>query len=70
MGSNTVLNTLAQEATEVLQPPTFTEQGTNPEVAHKWADWLHNPCHLGVPDVSKQGTGVLNSKFFTKFSIS
>ena len=18
-------------------------------VAHKWADWLHNPCHLGGP---------------------
>ena len=24
--------------------------------AHKWAYWRHNPCHLGVPDISRWGT--------------
>ena len=23
------------------------ERGTKSEVAHKWADWLHDPCRLG-----------------------
>ena len=22
-------------------------RGTKVELAHKWADWLHNPCRLG-----------------------
>ena len=27
--------------------PNALEQGTKSEVAHKWAGWLRNPCHLG-----------------------
>ena len=27
--------------------PTASEGGAESEVAHKWARWLHNPCHLG-----------------------
>ena len=27
--------------------PTASEQGAESELAHKWARWLHNPCHLG-----------------------
>ena len=29
--------------------------GTKSEVAHKWADWLHYPCQLGVTDASVRG---------------
>ena len=25
------------------------ERGTKSAVAHKWAQWLHNPCRLGDP---------------------
>ena len=27
--------------------PTASERGAESEVAHKWARWLHHPCHLG-----------------------
>ena len=33
----------------VLGVPTASQQGTKSELAHKWADWLHNPCRLGGP---------------------
>ena len=29
--------------------PSASERGTNSEVAHKWARWLHNHCRLGEP---------------------
>ena len=29
--------------------PTASERGAKSEVAHKWARWLHHPCHLGDP---------------------
>ena len=29
--------------------PSASERGAESEVAHKWARWLHNPCHLGDP---------------------
>ena len=29
--------------------PNALERGTQSEVAHKWAGWLHNPCCLGSP---------------------
>ena len=29
--------------------PTALERGAESEVAHKWATWLQNPDHLGVP---------------------
>ena len=25
-------------------------------MAHKWAGWLHSPCHLGVPNASQPRT--------------
>ena len=29
--------------------PSASNQWTKSEVAHKWARWLRNPCHLGDP---------------------
>ena len=29
--------------------PTASKRGAKSEVAHKWARWLHHPCHLGDP---------------------
>ena len=29
--------------------PTASERGTESEVAHKWARWLHNLCQLRRP---------------------
>ena len=26
-----------------------SSRGTKSALAHKWADWLHNPCHLEGP---------------------
>ena len=26
-------------------------------MAHKWVDWLHNPCRLGGPRRSERGGG-------------
>ena len=39
-------------ATQPLPPrgvPTASVRGAGLEPAHKWARWLHNPCHLGGP---------------------
>ena len=38
--------------------PTVSEGGTESEVAHMWARWLHNPCHLGGPRRFKGGGGI------------
>ena len=36
--------------------PTTSEWGAKSEVAHKWAEWLHNPCRLRDPHrASKRG---------------
>ena len=35
--------------------PTASERGAKSEVAHKWARWLHHPCHLGDPHGLKAG---------------
>ena len=35
--------------------PTASERGAKSEVAHKWARWLHQPCHLGDPHRFKAG---------------
>ena len=35
--------------------PTASERGSKPEVAHKWASWLHNPCRLGGSPPLKSG---------------
>ena len=35
--------------------PTASERGAKSEVAHKWARWLHNPCHLGGPHRFRAG---------------
>ena len=34
---------------------TALERGAKSEVAHKWARWLHQPCHLGDPLRFKAG---------------
>ena len=33
----------------VLGISKASKRGTKSKVAHKWADWLHNPCRLGDP---------------------
>ena len=35
--------------------PNPAERGTESEVAHKWARWLHNPCRLGDPHRFRAG---------------
>ena len=35
--------------------PAASERGAKSEVAHKWARWLHHPCHLGDPLRSRAG---------------
>ena len=37
--------------------PNASERGAKSEVAHKWARWLHHPCHLGDPHRFKEGGG-------------
>ena len=37
--------------------PTALERGAKSEVAHKWARWLHHPCHLGDPIRFRAGGG-------------
>ena len=35
--------------------PTASKRVAKSEVAHKWARWLHHPCHLGDPHRFKAG---------------
>ena len=45
-------------ATSPLPPggsPSLQSGGTESEVAHQWARWLHHPCHRGVPTASERG---------------
>ena len=35
--------------------PTASEQEAKSEVAHKWARWLQNRCHLRDPTASEPG---------------
>ena len=45
-------------ATSPLPPrgsPPLQSGGKESELAHKWARWLHYPCHLGVPTASERG---------------
>ena len=40
----------------VWRVPNALERRRKSAVAHKWADWLHNPCRLGgVPNASERG---------------
>ena len=45
-------------ATSPLPPrgsPPLQSGGTESELAHKWARWLHYPCRLGVPTAFERG---------------
>ena len=42
--------------------PTASEWGAEAEVAHKWARWSHNPCHLGGPHCFTWGGGGAESE--------
>ena len=35
--------------------PSASQRRAKSEVAHKWARWLHHPCHLGDPHRFKEG---------------
>ena len=35
-----------------------SKRGTISRTAHKWADWLHNSCHLGGPQCLKEGDNI------------
>ena len=39
----------------VLGVPNSSERGGKFEVAHWWAEWLHNPCRLGDPQLITAG---------------
>ena len=41
--------------------PTASERGGKSEVAHKWAKWLRDPCHLGDPQGCRAGGGGIRS---------
>ena len=39
--------------------PTSSKRGAESEVAHKWARWLHNVCHMGSRHhFTKQGARI------------
>ena len=38
--------------------PTTSERGADSQLAHKWARWLHKPCHPGGPQGFKAGGGI------------
>ena len=40
--------------------PTASKRGIESEVAHKWARWLHNPCHLGGPHRFRPGARIIS----------
>ena len=35
--------------------PTAAERGAESELAHKWANWLPHPCHIGEPHRCRAG---------------
>ena len=35
--------------------PTTAQRGAKSEVAHKWAKWLHHPCHFEDPHHCRAG---------------
>ena len=39
----------------VMGIPTAAERGAKSEVAHKWANWLPHPCHIGEPHRCRAG---------------
>ena len=39
----------------VLGLPNSSERGGKSKVAHWWAEWLHNPCRLGGPQLFRAG---------------
>ena len=39
----------------VLGVPNSAERGGQCVVAHGWAEWLHNPCRLGDPQLFRAG---------------
>ena len=51
---------VSQVATKHLPSgvPTSSERGPKSAVAHKWAEWLHNPYRLGGPQRFKAGNRV------------
>ena len=48
-------------APAALRVPNASRRGTKSEVAHKWADWLHNLCRLQGPQCFKQGDKIRGS---------
>ena len=40
--------------------PNASHRGTISTMAHKWADWLHNPCHLRGPQSFTVGDNIKN----------
>ena len=37
-----------------------SRQGTGSEVAHKWAEWLYHPRHLGGPQLFRAGDKIIS----------
>ena len=38
--------------------PNASQHWTKSEMAHKWADWLHNPCRLRGPQHCTEGAKI------------
>ena len=47
--SGTQVGNVAAKPLPLGGSPQLQSGGAESEVAHKWARWLHNPCHLGGP---------------------
>ena len=50
--------------------PTTSKRGTKSEVAQKWVNWIHNPCHLGRPQRFKAGDKIISGPQLGKVAIT
>ena len=50
--------------------PTAAERGAKSEVAHKWANWLPHPCHIGEPHRCRAGGKIRSGPLVGKLATS
>ena len=46
----------------VWEVPNASEGGRESQVAHKWAKWLHHPCHMGGPQRFRAGDKIRSGR--------
>ena len=54
----------------VSRIPTAAERGAKSEVAHKWANWLPHPCHIGYPHRCRAGVKIRSGPQVGKMATS